>query len=559
MMMESDSGAEVNGRGAKQSNEGGTSAAGSSLFASERHGRWLDWPLLALAVLLRFAWLEIKPPHFDEGVNGWFVDGMTRTGFYHYDPTNFHGPLHFYVLFVAQTLFGRHAWALRLPLVLANLGCVAFVLYGWRRFFSSGVCRLAALTLAISPGMVFFGRYAIHESWLVLFEMLAVWGLAGLWREGGRRDLWAAGLGFTGMILTKETWLIHTVALALAVPTVRLLEKFFASAPLPRAVQHWTWDDLGQVIATGIGLLVFFYSGCLLDPNPLGSDTHPGGISGLWTTFATWTQTGTEGNGHEKPWWYWFELLGIYEWPALLGFLASAGLVLRNSDRLLRYLAIAAGGTLTAYCIISYKTPWCIISIIWPFYFVFAVAVVTAMRRVPPWMVGSAVAILCAASLARCVVLNFYRYAASDTQPDEAEYYVYVQTRRDISKLIDPLRWLVARHPEALHWGGRVVQSEHFPLIWMLGDFTQITWEDENAGHDPMDADWLLVDETAASRVEDNLHGEYFKTPLQLRGMAPERSVLYLGAETFRDYFPGREPEFVAAEAVLLRDLEPVK
>jgi len=93
----------------------------------------------------------------------------------------------------------------------------------------------------------------------------------------------------------------------------------------------------------------------------------------------------------------------------------------------------------------------------------------------------------------------------------------------------------------------------------MLGDFTQITWEDEDAGHDPMDADWLLVDETAVSRVEEYLHGEYFKTPLQLRGMAPERSVLYLGANTFRDYFPGREPEFVAAEAVLLRDLEPVK
>ena len=33
----------------------------------------------------------------------------------------------------------------------------------------------------------------------------------------------------------------------------------------------------------------------------------------------------------------------------------------------------------------------------------------------------------------------------------------------------------------------------------------------------------------------------------------------YLSAETFRDYFPGREPEFVPAEAALSRDLEPAK
>ena len=49
----------------------------------------------------------MKPPHFDEGVNGWFVDQMTQTGFYHYDPTNYHGPFHFYVLFLAQTLLGQ--------------------------------------------------------------------------------------------------------------------------------------------------------------------------------------------------------------------------------------------------------------------------------------------------------------------------------------------------------------------------------------------------------------------------------------------------------------------
>src|SRR5437773_9335993 len=57
---------------------------------------WAPWLILGLAIFLRFLLLGIKPPHFDEGINGWFVDQVVKTGFYKYDPTNYHGPLHFY-------------------------------------------------------------------------------------------------------------------------------------------------------------------------------------------------------------------------------------------------------------------------------------------------------------------------------------------------------------------------------------------------------------------------------------------------------------------------------
>src|SRR2546428_3166102 len=74
----------------------------------------MPWLIIGLAAFLRFFLLGMKPPHFDEGINGWFVDQMVKTGFYKYDPTNYHGPLHFYVLLLSQTLFGRNLWALRL-------------------------------------------------------------------------------------------------------------------------------------------------------------------------------------------------------------------------------------------------------------------------------------------------------------------------------------------------------------------------------------------------------------------------------------------------------------
>ena len=46
--------------------------------------RQLLFPALILlfAAVVRFTYLDIKPPHFDEGINGWFRDQMTKTGYY---------------------------------------------------------------------------------------------------------------------------------------------------------------------------------------------------------------------------------------------------------------------------------------------------------------------------------------------------------------------------------------------------------------------------------------------------------------------------------------------
>ena len=154
----------------------------------------MPWAIVALAAFLRFLLLGMKPPHFDEGINGWFVDQMVKNGFYRYDPTNYHGPLHFYVLFLSQTLLGRNIWALRLPVVLISIFCVWLTLK-FEPFVGRNVSRLAALAMAISPGFVFYGRYSIHEIWLQLFSMLFILGLLGLWRRGTTNYLWCAGHG----------------------------------------------------------------------------------------------------------------------------------------------------------------------------------------------------------------------------------------------------------------------------------------------------------------------------------------------------------------------------
>ena len=129
------------------------------------------------------------------------------------------------------------------------------------------------------------------------------------------------------------------------------------------ARQQWDLADLLTVSGVAAFLIVFFYSGAFLN--------WPQGVKGLYLTFATWYQTGSNGNGHEKPWPYWLELLVRYEWPVFIGLVFCLGCqFFRNWT--IRFLAIYGVGVLAAYSIIHYKTPWIIISIVWPLLFVFA-------------------------------------------------------------------------------------------------------------------------------------------------------------------------------------------
>ncbi len=307
----------------------------------------------------------MKPPHFDEGINGWFVDQMMKTGFYRYDPTNYHGPLHFYILLVAQSLFGRHIWALRLPVVLASIGSI-FLTTKFEPFVGRRVSRVAALAMAVSPAFIFYGRYSIHEVWLLLFSMLFVLGLIGLWRVGSRGYLWCVGIGTAGMILTKETYIIHIGSALIAGAVLWFSRWLTPGDEVKRARQQWNLADLAMVAGAGIFFIVFFYSGTFFN--------WPG-VKGLYLTFATWYQTGSNGNGHEKPWPYWLELTMRYEWPIFIGLLVCCACQFFK-NYVIRYLAIYGVGVFAAYSIIHYKTPWIIISIVWPLLFVFAAGAV---------------------------------------------------------------------------------------------------------------------------------------------------------------------------------------
>jgi len=335
------------------------------------------------------------------------------------------------------------------------------------------------------------------------------------------------------MILTKETYIIHLGCFALAAICVAALEPFSPSLSPPIAPSGWSARDLSTVVLACLGLIFFFYSGTLLDFSSL---------KGLYQTFHEWIKTGRAGNGHEKAWYYWLQLIALYEWPALIGVGCSVRWLLPGSNRLLRFLAVYGCGALAAYSIIRYKTPWCVISLLWPFFFLFGGVVedltelLGGMRR-PSILFAGCAMLLLAASAADSVRLNFFRYV----DPDEK--YVYVQTLTDIYKLTGPLRKMTARDPANYQMQGNILLASYHPLPWVLGDFPHVGYYSDDMKPDKMDADFLLVEESRVAEVEKALKNSYFTTDLQLRD-GQDSSTLFLEAGKFRSLFPGQDPDF---------------
>ncbi|HEX8131228.1 MAG TPA: hypothetical protein VF527_19170, partial [Pyrinomonadaceae bacterium] len=130
--------------------------------------------VLVVAALVRVYQLELRPMHHDEGVNGFFLNNLIRTGIFRYDPTNYHGPTLYYftlpLTYAAERLQMYGTWTVRyLPLIF-GMASVWLVL-GLRRYIGRVGALSAGALLALSPGFVFFSRYFIHEMMFVFFTL----------------------------------------------------------------------------------------------------------------------------------------------------------------------------------------------------------------------------------------------------------------------------------------------------------------------------------------------------------------------------------------------------
>ena len=127
--------------------------------------------ILLSSVLVRFYNLGDPPLFFDESIHSVFVNSVLK-GTYKYDPA-YHGPLLFYSIAPIVSILGENEFSLRLvPSILGVLSVFVIILY---RKFIGNSSLIAASFVAVSPVIVNYSRFCRADIYQVLFTLLFVY------------------------------------------------------------------------------------------------------------------------------------------------------------------------------------------------------------------------------------------------------------------------------------------------------------------------------------------------------------------------------------------------
>ena len=334
--------------------------------------------LLGLALWLgahyRFPNLDKRPMHTDESNLAAKTVGVMETGVFHYDPHDHHGPVLHYLTKAVASIKG---WTpgniqegqLRWIVAVCGMLLILSVLPLADALGHSGAACAALLT-AVSPIMVYYNRYYIMETLLVL-ELVLFFMCVWRWsRSANTVWLIIAGVLLGLMHATKETFVLNMAAALAGLAWMKML-SFSPSATQRLQMSRRRSEPLSMplaclvVLGVAAAVSVTFYSSFFREWS---------GVKDSILTYGSYVKR-SGGSGHEKPWYYYLTVLfwtknGFLWTEAMIGGLALVGIITgpalaRSNPR--RNFVIWLGGyavaALVIYSVIPYKTPWTILSV----------------------------------------------------------------------------------------------------------------------------------------------------------------------------------------------------
>jgi len=450
---------------------------------------------ILLAAALRFPGLALRPMHADEAVHADKFGTLLEGGGYAYDPSEYHGPTLYYLTLPSAWLQGASRYvsidevtlravpaALGVALVAAHLGAGAFL--------GAAGAAVAALLAAISPAMVFYSRYYIHETPLVFFSFGVLLAASRYLRRPGAAPALLTGACAGLMHATKETAPLALGSMLLALALTLLVDRWRGPAPPP------IWSVVRGRDAL-LALLAAILVSSLLFSSFL---SHPWGIVDSVRAYGIYLDRAGAASWHFHPWDYYLRLLihspaeGAPLWTeglilvlAVVG--GAAGWSQRGvpgaDSRVLRFLGFYTLLMLVVYSAIRYKTPWCLLGFLHGMILLAgagAVFLVRASRGVAMKALVCVFLASAAAHLGWQAYSGSFRFAADPRNP-----YVYAHTGTDVFEIVGRLKALARAHPDGLSMPVQVVSRENlWPLPWYLRGFSRVAW-------------WNGVSETAPS------------------------------------------------------------
>jgi uncharacterized protein (TIGR03663 family) len=428
--------------------------------------------------------------HNDEGVNAMKFRALYVNNSYKYNPDEFHGPTLPYFTLPAAWLQGGGDYnrfsepAYRAVTVAFGLGLILLLALLARDLGRSEMLWAAAFT-SLSPAMVFYSRYYIHEMLLVFFS---AWTFICAWRcANSGRALWAVagGIGLALMYATKETFVLPVAAMALAVGTAAAWKRWRESEA-PAFQPRWKWPHLAMALAAALVAAVLFFSSFF---------TNASGLVDAVRTYLPWLRrAGGGATPHVHPWWFYFERLlwfhtrdGPFWSEGFVAALALAGFfgACRGRAVLPRVIAFYTFWLTLFYTLLPYKTPWCLLGFYHGAILLAGAGAAMLWRACRGAALKAILALVLAAGLCHLGWQSWLGNFAMDSRGvpycvSTKNPYVYSQTLPDVTRLVNTVEAIARVSPQGDATEMEVIAPEsYWPLPWYLRRMKSVGYWDK--------------------------------------------------------------------------------
>jgi len=435
------------------------------------------------ALALRVPRLSERPMHGDEAVNAVKFGRLLEEGFYRYDPHEYHGPTLNYLTVIparltsAKELAQIGEFTIRIVPVFFGILLVLMPLLLTDGLGKPAVILAAAFT-AVSPAMVFYSRYYIHEMLLVCFTFGVI--VCGYRYAQSKRLTWAILTGlFAGlMYATKETCIVAFASMLLAVLLVLM--------PRQRTGRDFgtqlKFSHILTGLATALAVSALLHSSFL---------TNPAGILDSVRAYGIYLNRVSHSTLHIHPWYYYLKMLIYSKYRAgpawsegLIIVLAAIGFVVamkpkpsqNNNVQLLRFFAFYTLVATAIYSATGYKTPWCMLTFLHGMIVLAAIGA-TGLIQLCQNLLGRRI-------LALIFVLGLFHlvwqaYQANYTfSSDQRNPYVYAHSTTDVFQIAERVEQIAQVHPAGYSMHIEVIcpNDDYWPLPWYLRRFANVGW-----------------------------------------------------------------------------------
>ena len=457
--------------------------------------------VVIFAFLMRFYGIANQPMHADEAVNASILSELLMKGEYEFEPMHYHGPSLVYTSSLITLAENEKNWeslnagTLRMTSAIAGGIAMLLPMMLMRRigiWGSLGGCAL----IGTSPLLGYYSRVFIHEPMLMCLgglTLIACWSYA---REG---KLWKLGVvgGLLGlMALTKETFVIAMIGWGVGLAYVIVCHRDCLKGKMKVG-----WKE--GVVFTGVFLLVIGAG-----YGKLFSDM--GGVLDFVKTYFVYQTVG----GHEKGWFYYWEMLGLphvemgmlwFEGGVLVMSIAAVVMSWRSEMRkIVMFLCVSGVVQILVYSCIGYKTPW-LMMLPWGCLCAAGGMCLSERVNVKRWVKGGAWGV---AGVVLALQSWQLVYATQIYPVDARNPYAYVATSMDVFKFED----IVAKFDARRRGKSEIILvGQHFwPLPWYMRGVDQVKYVKEMGGEIDSDAIYvLLLDQMKdeGERLEGTHHG----------------------------------------------------